>query len=165
MSKVTLLTGRSHNEYTSGGDFREATFRALRQGLEQAQNTLLEPYYDFKIKVDLDNMGRVLSDIQQAHGSFDAPETIGEKVIVKGRVPVATFMNYSTAFASFTHGKGTLSLLFGGYDRCHNQEQVIEEIGYNKEADPEYSSTSIFLTKGKGYSVPWDEAEKAMHCL
>lgn len=163
--KITLLTGRSHNEYTSGGDFREATFRALRQGLEQAPNTLLEPYYDFKIKVDLDNMGRVLSDIQQAHGSFDAPETIGEKVIVKGRVPVATFMNYSTTFASFTHGKGALSLLFGGYDRCHNQEQVIEVIGYNKEADPEYSSTSIFLTKGKGYSVPWDEAEKAMHCL
>ncbi|WP_186671958.1 translation factor GTPase family protein [Sporosarcina sp. BP05] len=163
--KVTLLTGRSHNEYTSGGDFREATFRALRQGLEQASNTLLEPYYDFKIKVDLDHMGRVLSDIQQAHGSFEAPETIGEKVIVKGRVPVATFMNYSAAFASFTHGKGTLSLLFGGYDRCHNQEQVIEEIGYNKEADPEYSSTSIFLAKGKGYSVPWYEAYKAMHCL
>ena len=163
--KITLLTGRSHNEYTSGGDFREATFRALRQGLEQASNTLLEPYYDFKIKVDLDNMGRVLSDIQQAHGSFDTPETIGEKVIIKGRVPVATFLNYNAAFASFTHGKGTLSLLFGGYDRCHNQEQVIEEIGYNKEADPEYSSTSIFLTKGKGYSVPWDEAEKAMHCL
>ncbi|NYF25582.1 translation factor GTPase family protein [Sporosarcina sp. JAI121] len=163
--KVTLLTGRGHNEHTSGGDFREATFRALRQGLEQAKNVLLEPYYDFKIKVDMDNMGRVLSDIQQAHGSFSAPETIGDKVIIKGRGPVATFMNYSTAFASFTHGKGTLSLLFGGYDRCHNEEQVIERIGYNKEADPEYSSTSIFCAKGKGYPVPWDEAEKAMHCL
>ncbi len=163
--KITLLTGRGHNEHTSGGDFREATFRALRQGLEKSKNTLLEPYYDFKIKVDLDNMGRVLSDIQQAHGSFDAPETIGEKVIVKGRVPVATFMNYSAPFASFTHGKGTLTLLFGGYDRCHNAEQVIGDIGYTKEADPEYSSTSIFCAKGKGYPVPWDEAEKAMHCL
>jgi ribosomal protection tetracycline resistance protein len=163
--KVTLLTGRGHNEHTSGGDFREATFRALRQGLEKAPNILLEPYYDFKIKVDLDHIGRVLSDIQQAHGSFDAPETIGEKVIVKGRVPVATFMNYSAPFASFTHGKGTLTLLFGGYDRCHNAEQVIEDIGYNKEADPEYSSTSIFCAKGKGYPVPWDQAEKAMHCL
>jgi ribosomal protection tetracycline resistance protein len=161
---VTLLTGRGHNEHTSGGDFREATFRALRQGLEQAKNVLLEPYYDFKIKVDIDTMGRVLSDIQQAHGSFDAPETIGDKVTIKGRVPVATFMDYGAAFASFTHGKGALSLLFGGYDRCHNEEQVIERIGYNKEADPEYSSTSIFCAKGKGYAVPWDEAEKAMHC-
>ena len=163
--KITLLTGRGHNEHTSGGDFREAAFRALRQGLEQAKNTLLEPYYDFKIKVDLDNMGRVLSDIQQAHGNFVAPETIGDKVLIKGRVPVATFMNYSAAFASFTHGKGTLSLLFGGYDRCHNEEQVIERIGYNKEADPEYSSTSIFCAKGKGYPVPWKEARDAMHCL
>ncbi|WP_318616598.1 translation factor GTPase family protein [Sporosarcina sp. YIM B06819] len=163
--KITLLTGRGHNEYTSGGDFREATHRALRQGLEQATNIILEPYYDYKIKVEVDHIGRVLSDIQQAHGSFDPPETIGGKVTVTGRVPVATFMNYSTTFASFTHGKGTLRLQFGGYDRCHNEEQVIEIIGYNKDADPEYTSISIFLAKGKGYPVPWDEAEVAMHCL
>ncbi|MFF2754564.1 GTP-binding protein [Psychrobacillus sp. NPDC058041] len=163
--KVTLLTGRGHNEHTSGGDFREATYRALRQGLEKAQNVLLEPFYDYKIKVDMDLIGRVLSDIQQAHGTFESPENMGDKVIVKGRVPVATFMNYSTVFASFTHGKGTLSLLFGGYDRCHNIEEIIEKIGYNKEADPEYTSTSIFCAKGKGYKVPWDEAEEAMHCL
>ena len=163
--KITLLTGRGHNEHTSGGDFREATYRALRQGIEKAENVLLEPFYDYKIKVDMDLIGRVLSDIQQAHGTFESPETVGDKVIVKGRVPVATFMNYSTTFASFTHGKGTLSLLFGGYDRCHNTEDVIEKIGYNKEADPEYTSTSIFCAKGKGYKVPWDEAEDAMHCL
>lgn len=163
--KITLLTGRGHNEHTHGGDFREATYRALRQGLEKADNVLLEPYYNFKIKVDMDLIGRVLSDIQQAHGTFESPENIGDKVIVKGRVPVATFMNYSTTFASFTHGKGTLSLLFGGYDRCHNKDEVIEKIGYNKEADPEYSSTSIFCARGKGYKVPWDEAEEAMHCL
>ncbi len=163
--KVTLLTGRGHNEYTSGGDFREASYRALRQGLEQAKNTVLEPYYNYKIKVELDHIGRVLSDIQQAHGSFEPPETIGAKVIVKGRVPVATFMNYNAAFASFTHGKGTLRLLFGGYDRCHNEAQVIENIDYNKEADPQYTSTSIFLAKGQGYKVPWDEAKQAMHCL
>jgi ribosomal protection tetracycline resistance protein len=163
--KVTLLTGRGHNEHTSGGDFREATYRALRQGLEKAKNTLLEPYYDYKIKVDLDNMGRILSDIQQAHGSFEPPETFGDKVIVKGRVPVATFMNYGTTFASLTHGKGALSLLYGGYDRCHNPEQVIEVIGYDKDADPKYSSTSIFCAKGKGYTVPWDEVEAKLHCL
>lgn len=163
--KITLLTGRGHNEHTSGGDFREATYRALRQGLEKAQNILLEPFYDYKIKVDMNLIGRVLSDVQQAHGTFESPENTGDKVIIKGRVPVATFMNYSTTFASFTHGKGTLSLLFGGYDRCHNQEAVIERIGYNKEADPEYTSTSIFCAKGTGYKVPWQEAEKAMHCL
>ncbi|MFJ8064357.1 GTP-binding protein [Psychrobacillus sp. NPDC096426] len=163
--KITLLTGRGHNEHTHGGDFREATYRALRQGLEKTKNVLLEPFYDFKIKVDMNHIGRVLSDIQQAHGTFNSPENIGEQVIVKGRVPVATFMHYSTTFASFTQGKGTLSLLYGGYDRCHNKEEVIEKVSYNKEADPEYTSTSIFCAKGKGYKVPWNEAEEAMHCL
>lgn len=163
--KITLLTGRGHNEHTSGGDFREATYRALRQGLEKAQNVLFEPYYDFTIRVELDQIGKVFSDIQQAHGTFEPPETIGSKTIVKGRVPVATFMNYSIEFASFTHGKGSLQMIFSGYDRCHNPEEVIEKMGYNKDADPEYSSTSIFCAKGKGYPVPWDEAESMMHCL
>lgn len=162
---ITLLTGRGHNEYTSGGDFREAAHRALRQGLEQANNRVLEPYYDYKIKVALDHIGRVLSDVQQAYGNFEPPETIGDKVLVKGRVPVATFMNYSATFASFTHGKGTLTLQFGGYDWCHNEQQVIDMIGYNKDADPEYTSISIFLAKGKGYPISWNEAENAMHCL
>lgn len=163
--KITLLTGRGHNEHTSGGDFREATYRALRQGLEQAENILLEPYYDFKIKIDLDSIGRILSDIQQAHGTFEPPETIGAKTIITGRVPVATFMNYSQTFASITNGKGALSLQYSGYDKCHNTEQVIDEIGYDKNADPSYSSTSIFCAKGKGYQVPWHEAKAAMHCL
>ncbi|MFD1928322.1 GTP-binding protein [Sporosarcina siberiensis] len=163
--KFTLLTGRGHNEYTSGGDFREATLRALRQGLEQAVNILLEPYYNYKIKIELGHIGRVLSDIQQAHGTFEPPETTGSQTTITGRVPVSTFMDYSTTFASITNGKGSLSLQFGGYDRCHNAEEVIEEIGYDKDADPEYTSTSIFILKGKGYKVPWNEAEDAMHCL
>lgn len=163
--KVTLLTGRGHNQHTSGGDFREATFRALRQGLEQAQNRLLEPMYRFKIKVDLDQIGKVLSDIQQAYGSFETPETSDGKTTIEGRAPVATFMNYSTEFAAWTHGKGSLRLLFDGYDLCHNEEQVIAKINYDKNADPLYTSTSIFCAKGQGYKVPWDEAEKAMHCL
>lgn len=163
--KITLLTGRGHNQHTSGGDFREAAYRALRQGLEQAANRLLEPIYRFKIKVDTDHMGKVLSDIQQAHGRFSAPEMIGGKTVIEGMVPVATFMNYSTEFAAFTHGKGALSLLSGGYDFCHNEAEVIERIGYDKDADPEYTSTSIFCAKGQGYKVPWDEARAAMHCL
>lgn len=163
--KITLLTGRGHNEHTHGGDFREATYRALRQGLEKAENILLEPFYDFTIKVHMDLIGRVLSDIQQAAGTFESPENIGDKVLIKGRVPVATFMNYGTIFASFTHGKGSLALVYGGYDRCHNTQEIIETLGYNKEADPEYTSTSIFCAKGKGYPVYWNEAEAAMHCL
>ncbi|TWT00080.1 translation factor GTPase family protein [Planomicrobium sp. CPCC 101079] len=163
--KITLLTGRGHNEHTSGGDFREAAYRALRQGLEKAENRLLEPIYRFKIKVDIEQMGRVLSDIQQASGRFEAPEMNGGKAIIEGTVPVATFMNYSTEFASFTHGKGMLRLLLAGYDHCHNEAEVIKKIAYNKDADPEYTSTSIFCAKGHGYKVPWDEAENAMHCL
>ena len=163
--KITLLTGRGHNQHTSGGDFREAAYRALRQGLEKARNRLLEPVYRFKIIVDMDHMGKVLSDIQQAHGQFEAPELSGGRALIQGTVPVATFMEYSTEFASFTHGKGSLSLLFGGYDFCHNEDEVIRKIAYNKEADPEYTSTSIFCAKGQGYKVPWDEAEAAMHCL
>lgn len=161
---VTLLTGRADQEHTSGGDFREATHRAIRQGLEQAENILLEPFYRVKIKVHLNEMGRILSDIQQAHGQFDAPETVGEQTIITGTVPVATFMDYSTTFASITNGRGMLRLQFSGYRPCHNREEVIAQMAYDKDADPLYTSTSIFCTKGKGYSVPWDEAEAAMHC-
>ncbi|MED3550393.1 translation factor GTPase family protein [Cytobacillus praedii] len=163
--KVTLLTGRAHNKHTSGGDFREAAYRALRQGLEKTSNILLEPIYHYKIKVDIDQMGRVLADIQTASGKFEPPLTEGNKVILTGTVPVATFMNYSTQLAAFTHGKGTISLRFAGYERCHNKKDVIEKIDYDKNADPAYTSSSIFCSKGQGYSVPWDEAEELMHCL
>ncbi len=163
--QITLMTGRGHNQHTSGGDFREAAYRALRQGLEKAENRLLEPMYRFKIKVDTEHMGKVLSDIQQAHGTFEAPVMTEGKTLINGSVPVASFMHYPTEFASFTHGKGMLSLLSDGYDFCHNEEEIIEQIGYKKDADPEYTSTSIFCAKGQGYKVPWQEAEDAMHCL
>jgi translation elongation factor EF-G len=163
--KITLVTGRAHNKHTSGGDFREAAYRALRQGLEKAQNILLEPFYNFKIKVDLDHMGKVLTDLQQAHGRFDPPITEGNKVFLTGKVPVATFMYYGPEFASLTQGKGTMNLVVGGYYPCHNQEEVIQRLQYNKDADPKYTSTSIFCSKGQGYSVSWEEAEAHMHCL
>jgi ribosomal protection tetracycline resistance protein len=162
--KVTLLTGRAHNKHTSGGDFREATLRALRQGLEKATNLLLEPYYQYKIKVDLEQMGRVISDLQIAHGKFDTPLTEGNKAILTGIVPVATFMNYSSQLTSFTQGKGSIQLVFAGYNRCHNEKEVINQISYNKNADPEYSSSSIFCSKGQGYSVVWNDVEGKMHC-
>ncbi|MDU1322155.1 MAG: TetM/TetW/TetO/TetS family tetracycline resistance ribosomal protection protein [Clostridium botulinum] len=163
--KITLLTGRAHNKHTSGGDFREATFRALRQGLEKAKNVLLEPYYSFKMEVPLDYMGRVLSDIQKLKGDFNPPETIHNKAIIKGRGPVATFMNYSVEFISFTKGKGKFNFVFDGYDICHNEKEVIEKIGYDRNADIEYTSTSIFCSKGQAFLVKYDEAEEYMHCL
>ncbi|EKS4342610.1 GTP-binding protein [Clostridium sporogenes] len=163
--KITLLTGRAHNKHTSGGDFREATFRALRQGLEKAKNVLLEPYYSLKMEVPLDCMGRVLSDIQKLKGSFNPPETIDNRVIIKGRGPVATFMNYSVEFISFTKGKGKFNFIFDGYDICHNEKEVIEKIAYDKNADIEYTSTSIFCSKGQAFLVKYDEAEEYMHCL
>ena len=163
--KVTLVTGRAHNKHTSGGDFREATYRALRQGLEKAANILLEPFYQYKIKVDLNQMGRVLSDIQQAHGIMDSPKTDGDKAMLTGMVPVATFMNYSSQLASLTQGKGTINLTFAGYGRCHNEKEVINRFGYDKNADFTYTSSSIFCSKGQAYTVAWDEAEENMHCL
>ena len=162
--KVTLLTGRAHNKHTEGGDFREATYRALRQGLEKAENLLLEPFYRFTIDVELDYMGRVLSDIQKLSGEFNAPETNLNKVRVTGRGPVATFMDYGMELIAFTKGKGNISLIFDGYDICHNTDEVMGKIGYNKNADIEYSSNSVFCSKGQGFIVPWDEAEKYMHC-
>lgn len=162
--KFTLLTGRAHNKHTEGGDFREATFRAIRQGLEKCENVLLEPYYKFKIDVELDYMGRVISDIQRLNGSFNPPEIKLNKVTITGRGPVSTFMDYSSEILTFTKGKGNINLIFDGYDVCHNTEETIERLGYNKNADIEYSSSSIFCSKGEGFVVPWDKVEEYIHC-
>ena len=162
--KFTLITGRAHNKHTEGGDFREATFRAIRQGLEKSENVLLEPYYKFKIDVDLNYMGRVISDIQRINGSFNPPDTKLNKVTITGRGPVSTFMEYSEEILTFTKGKGSINLIFDGYDVCHNTEEVIERLGYDKNADIEYSSSSIFCSKGQGFVVPWDKVEEYIHC-
>ena len=163
--KVIWITGRAHIKHTEGGDFREATKRALRQGLDSAENILLEPYYNFKIEVDNQLLGRVLSDVQKMNGTFNEQQSVGDRVIITGRGPVATFMDYSLEFQALSKGKGGLSLMYGGYDVCHNAEEVIERIGYNKDADPEYTSSSIFCAKGVGYSVKGDEVVNYMHCL
>lgn len=163
--EITLMNGRAHLKHTEGGDFREATKRAIRQGLESAKNILLEPYYRFRIDVDVNLMGRVISDVQRMSGILDEPKSYGERVIIEGRGPVATFMNYALEFQAFTKGKGNLSLVFHGYDVCHNSEEVIASKGYNKDADPEYTSSSIFCAKGVGYAVPWYEVKEHIHCL
>ena len=163
--KVILVTGRAHIKHTEGGDFREATKRALRQGLDSAENILLEPYYNFKIEVDNQLLGRVLSDVQKMNGTFNEQQIVGDRVIITGRGPVATFMDYPLEFQALSKGKSGLSLMYGGYDVCHNSEEVIEKKGYNKDADPEYTSSSIFCAKGVGYSVKADEVVNYMHCL
>ncbi|MGL4773484.1 MAG: GTP-binding protein [Clostridium sp.] len=163
--KITLITGRSHNKHTSGGDFREATKRALRQGLEKGECVLLEPFYEFKMEISSSLIGRVLSDIQRLNGEFNEPITKGDNVIICGRGPVSKFMNYPLEFQTFTKGKGKISFRVLGYFPCHNESEVVERIGYNKNADREYTSTSIFCSKGESFLVPWDECEKYMHCL
>ena len=163
--KVILVTGRAHIKHTEGGDFREATKRALRQGLDSAENILLEPYYNFKIEADNQLLGRILSDVQKMNGTFNEQQIVGDRVIITGRGPVATFMDYPLEFQALSKGKSGLSLMYGGYDVCHNSEEVIEKKGYNKDADPEYTSSSIFCAKGVGYSVKADEVVNYMHCL
>lgn len=163
--KITLLTGRSHNMHTSGGDFREATLRALRQGLEQAKSVLLEPVYSARIIVPMTFLGRVISDIQKSFGESEASKQMGDNVMIQAKVPVSTFKNYSTELASFTSGRGRVSLRASKFWPCHNQEEVIDKIEYRKDLDVEYPSSSIFCTKGKGYTVKWDVAKDYMHCI
>lgn len=163
--KITLLKGKSHKKHTSGGDFREATKRALRQGLESGENKLLEPYYKFKIDLELNLIGRVINDIQKMHGEFKDPIIEGDRATIIGFGPVSTFINYGMEFQSFTKGKGGLSLKFCGYYKCHNEEEIIKKIDYDKDADINYTSNSIFCSKGQAYLVKGKDAKDYMHCL
>ena len=160
-----LTNGAVHLKHTDGGDLREATYRAVRQGLEKAESELLEPFYEFYIDVDIASVGRVLTDITRMHGRFDPPENNGERVFIKGSGPVATFLDYQADLLSFTKGSGSVAFRFSGYFPCHNTEAVIEKIGYQKERDMQNTSSSVFCAKGAGFEVKWDDAEKYMHLI
>jgi len=162
--KVVLIAGRAHDKHTEGGDFRESTYRAIRQGLMNAMNVLLEPFYRYEMIVPSDCMGRVLSDLQALSASFDAPEILGNDVRICGRGPVATLADYSVQLRSLTHGEGSAVFSMDGYEPCHNAAQVIEETGYNPDADLEQPASSVFCSHGAGFVVPWQEAESYMHC-
>lgn len=125
----------------------------------------MEPYYRFKIESHIDYMGKILSDIQKLKGTFEAPQTFVDKVVITGRGPVAIFMNYSMEFTALTKGKGKINFLFDGYDACHNEEEIIKKINYDKNADIDYTSTSIFCLKGQDFLVDAEKAEQYMHCL
>ena len=161
--KIILTAGRSHLKHTEGGDFREATYRAIRQGLEKAENILLEPYYSFTLRVPVNSMGRAISDIQKMNGDFSPPEMTETEAIIKGTGPVSEFMNYPEEVVSYTSGKGVISLRESGYRPCHNSEEVIAQIGYEKERDMENTSSSVFCSHGAGFEVKWFDVDNMRH--
>lgn len=161
--KITLAAGRAHQKHTEGGDFRQATYRAVRHGLKMAQSVLLEPYYEFHLEVPTENVGRAMTDIGQMGGTFNQPETYGEMTLISGSAPVSKMRDYSKEVISYTSGKGRLNCILSGYEICHNAEEVIEEIGYNFEADIENTADSVFCSHGAGFVVKWDKVCDYMH--
>ena len=161
--KMTLLAGRAHLKHTEGGDFRQATDRAVRQGLMQAKSVLLEPVYRFRLEVPAEQLGRAINDIRAMSGTFQSPEGFGEMVTVTGTAPVATLAEYPTEVAAYTRGRGKLSCTPAGYAPCHNAEQVIAEMGYDPERDVEHPTGSVFCAHGAGFNVPWNQVREYMH--
>ncbi len=161
--KITLTAGRAHVKHTEGGDFRQATYRAVRQGLMSADNVLLEPFYSFKMSVPTENVGRAMADISKMYGEFEAPFTDGEESVIVGSCPVSTMVDYHKELSAYTHGKGRLQLDVKGYDVCHNSSEVIEKIGYDANADLDNTADSVFCSHGAGVLVPWSEAKEHMH--
>ena len=161
--KITLAAGRAHLKHTEGGDFRQATYRAVRQGLMQAENVLLEPYYDYRLEVPAELVGRALTDIQRMSGEFEPPQTEGEMAVVTGYAPVAAMRDYQMEVTGYTRGRGRLSCTFRGYEPCQNDQEVIEAFGYDPERDLENPTGSVFCSHGAGYNVPWNEVTQHMH--
>ena len=161
--KITLVAGKAHLKHTEGGDFRQATFRALRQGLMQAENILLEPWYSFRLEVPAGNIGRAMADVQRMGGRFEPPETLGESALLTGDVPVSEMTGYAAQVAAYTKGNGRLSLTVKGYEPCHNAQEVIAAAGYDPERDTENPADSVFCSHGAGVVVPWREASEKMH--
>ena len=160
---VELLSGRAHLKHTEGGDFRESTYRAIRQGLMKAQCVLLEPFYRFDLILPADCLGRAMTDIIARHGSHQAPDMDSETVRLTGRGPVSAFLDYATQVRAYSHGKGSILFQPDGYDVCHNPEEVIGRIGYNCGADVQNPTGSVFCSHGAGFYVNWDEADSYMH--
>ncbi|MCD8334444.1 MAG: TetM/TetW/TetO/TetS family tetracycline resistance ribosomal protection protein [Clostridiales bacterium] len=161
--KLTLLTGRAHEKHTEGGDFRQATYRAVRQGLMQAKSVLLEPWYAFRLELPQENLGRAMADIQLMAGSFDPPELEGDRAVLTGSAPVATMGDYQTQVAAYTRGRGRLSCALQGYRPCHNQDEVVAQIGYDPEADVENTPDSVFCSHGVGTIVKWNQVKDHLH--
>lgn len=163
--KITLINGRAHQKHTEGGDFRQATYRAIRQGLMMAECVLLEPYYNFMIEIPSDMVGRVMTDMDTMHAKISVPEINGDKAFINGYGPVYTMRDYQINLNAYTHGLGSMTVSFGGYDRCHNQDEVIAEKNYNPDEDISNPSSSVFCAHGSGFVVPWYEVYDYMHVM
>ena len=161
--KITLVAGRAHLKHTEGGDFRQATYRAVRQGLMRAESVLLEPYYSFQLELPQDCVGRAMTDIQGMGGTVEGPEGAGELVLLTGWAPVARMRGYWRDVAAYTRGRGRLSCALRGYEPCVNQEKVVEAMGYDPERDLENTADSVFCSHGAGVNVPWHQVEEHMH--
>lgn len=161
--KFTLIAGRAHLKHTEGGDFRQATYRAVRQGLRQAKSRLLEPMYQFRMEVPMEQIGRVMSDVGKMHGTFRQQPDDGEMSAIEGTCPVASMAGYGTEFAAFTKGRGRMTLSFCGYEPCHNESEVVKNCKYDPDADVENTADSVFCAHGSGFVVPWNEVAKHVH--
>ena len=161
--RITLAAGRAHIKHTEGGDFRQATYRAVRQGLMQAKSKLLEPYFSFRLEVPSEQIGRAINDIRMKSGSFDSPEESGGISVLRGRAPVTELNGYASEVAAYTGGRGRLYCESAGYDDCHNAEKVIAELAYDPEADLENTPDSVFCAHGGGFGVKWDKVGEYMH--
>ena len=161
--KITLLVGKAHLKHTEGGDMRQATYRAIRQGLMQAKSVLLEPWYDFVLTMSTEHIGRAITDIRSMGGEFDAPEAAGTESTLKGLVPASELKDYADTLAAYTQGRGRLQLTLHGYLPCHNQDAVVEQLGYDPEADLENTPDSVFCAHGAGFTVKWSQVKDYMH--
>lgn len=161
--KITLVGGRAHKKHTEGGDFRQATYRAVRQGLMQAESVLLEPFYDFTLSLPAENLGHALNDLQRMGAEFSQPSIEGETATIRASAPVSEMQDYAAELAAYTGGRGRISFRFGGYRPCHNTAEVVAEAAYFPEADIENTADSVFCAGGSGYNVRWDEVKSHMH--
>lgn len=162
--KFTLVAGRAHLKHTEGGDFRQATYRAVRQGLMQAESLLLEPYYDFRLEVPAECVGRAMTDLQNMGGTVDSPQSVGENTVLTGYAPVRTLRDYFTDVAAYTRGRGQLSCAVRGYETCQNQDEIVALLGYDAERDTDNPASSVFCDHGGSITIPWNEVAQHVHC-
>ena len=161
--KISVVGGRAHLKHTEGGDFRQSTYRAVRQGLMKAESVLLEPMYEFRLEIPLENLGRAMTDVEKMFGKCNPPELGAETAVVTGKAPVATMRDYTMEVIAYSKGRGRLNCVLGGYAPCHNADEVMENRGYDPDSDMRNPSGSVFCAHGAGYYVPWDEVDEMAH--
>lgn len=161
--RLTLVAGKAHLKHTEGGDFRQATYRAIRQGLMEAKSILLEPWYDYRLEVPLDSVGRAMADLEKMHGTFQQGDTAGDMTLLIGQAPVSEMQDYPQQVVAYTHGRGRISCTLAGYFPCHNQDEVVASLGYDPEADLENTPDSVFCSHGAGTVVKWYDVKAQMH--